>query len=339
VSAEDPRAAIASLVAEEIDRPVTREARALAHEIARRHGSAVAGVLYYGSCLRAGVTTTGVHDFYVLVNGYHAAYARSLRPDGKSRGHLSAALLAASNRALAPNVFGLELNLDGTRLRAKYAVVSARDFLRATGPHWPVLLMSCRFCQPFRLLEAHDEYLRALVQQAATRAVLTTLGRLLPLHPAAASGARVPMTFVWEHVFRETYRAEIRSEPPDVIPRLYASAHERFDAVASFALRDLASRGRVTLEEDGAFARFRVSPAGRTRAGVSWFVRRRVGKALAIANLVKTAFTFGDWVPYVLWKLERNGVTPVRPTARQRRHPLVFGWPLILRMLRRGELR
>ena len=54
---------------------------------------------------------------------------------------------------------------------------------------------------------------------------------------------------------------------------------------------------------------------------------------------MKTAGTFDDWVPYILWKVERHSGEPVEVTDRQRRHPLIFGWPVLFRLLRRRVLR
>ena len=64
-----------------------------------------------------------------------------------------------------------------------------------------------------------------------------------------------------------------------------------------------------------------------------------IAETLSLLRLLKTATTFGDWLPYALWKLERH--TGARPelTERQRRHPLVFGWPVILRLLSQRALR
>jgi hypothetical protein len=58
-----------------------------------------------------------------------------------------------------------------------------------------------------------------------------------------------------------------------------------------------------------------------------------------VAQLVKTAFTFGDWLPYVLWKLERQSGVHLPYSERQRRHPFVFGWPILWRALRTRALR
>ena len=71
-----------------------------AAEAARqRFGDGVAGVLFYGSCLRTGEVDGKVVDFYVLVDSYRAAY--------------SGRVMALANRLLPPNVFYVETEARG----------------------------------------------------------------------------------------------------------------------------------------------------------------------------------------------------------------------------------
>ncbi|NNL66050.1 MAG: hypothetical protein HKP30_07410, partial [Myxococcales bacterium] len=98
----------------------------------------------------------------------------------------------------------------------------------------------------------------------------------------------------------------------------------------------LAERRRLILREAPGGWVIRAPWSALRRA---WRVRRPVAKALAVAGLFKTAFTFGDWVPYVLWKVERHTAVKIELTPRQRRHPLIFGWPVIVRVLRDGVYR
>ena len=67
--------------------------------------------------------------------------------------------------------------------------------------------------------------------------------------------------------------------------------------------------------------------------------RRIAAKSVGALQLVKSALTFGDWMPYALWKLERHTGTRLDPSERQRRHPFLFAWPLVFRVLARRELR
>jgi len=65
--------------------------------------------------------------------------------------------------------------------------------------------------------------------------------------------------------------------------------------------------------------------AGLLVAGTAW----REGGSILV----------GDWLPYAIWKLNRHTGVRIEPTDRQRRHPLVYGWPVILRLLRQQKLR
>jgi hypothetical protein len=44
-------------------------------------------------------------------------------------------------------------------------------------------------------------------------------------------------------------------------------------------------------------------------------------------------------VPYALWKVERHTGTRIEYSERQRRHPFIWGWPLVFRVLRNRDLR
>ena len=70
-----------------------------------------------------------------------------------------------------------------------------------------------------------------------------------------------------------------------------------------------------------------------------WRLSRPLAKGLTFLRLLKTATTFGDWVDYVLWKLERQGGAPIELTDRQRRYPFVFAWPVLFRLIAKRELR
>jgi hypothetical protein len=318
---------LADLVRDELFREAPAAARAYADELRRRHGDALAAVIFYGSCLRKH-TDEGVLDFYALVDDYRAAYA-------------SSRALALANAALPPNVFYLELDSEGRRLRAKYAVFSLRDFARAVQPSAVRSGTWARFCQPARVVYARDDGARASVVAAVCRAILTAVLRGVALLPGEGDARRVEPEPLWLGLFRETYASELRPESGGGIEALYAADPPRYARALAAALPALASEGALLAAEPDGPGAWRVSaPAGalpsvRRRARL----RRPLAKAAATLQLLKSAVTFGDWLPYALWKLERHTGTRLEPTERQRRHPFVFGWPLIARVLWRRELR
>lgn len=316
--------ALETRVARELDAPVPAEVTALADEIRRRHGAAVAAILFYGSCLRRG-TADGVLDFYALVDDYRSAH--------RSRA------LAVANALLPPNVVYLELPVGDARLRAKVAIFSRRAFARRAAGIGIDTRIWARFAQPARLVFARDEAVRREIRESVVAAVLTFVDRLRFVLPADAGAQPFDAGTLWRDGLRETYRAELRSEPPETIAAIERADPARYEAVARDALRTLAARGRIRLREDGGGLALLSTAAERARARRAWALRRPLSKALGLPMLVKTAFTFDDWVSYVLWKLERHGGGRIETTERQRRHPFVFGWPVLFRLLRRRVLR
>jgi hypothetical protein len=324
-SSERPPAALSRILADELAAPAGDAAQAMAREIRLRHGDAVAAILFYGSCLRRR-TSEGVLDFYVLVDSYRAAY--------RSRA------LALANALLPPNVIYCEAPFGAARLRAKYAVMTTRRFAKAASGRGIDTRVWARFSQPSALVYARDEAARENVVAVVTSAALTMLERASAWLPRGGN-AREPVRTedLWAASLAETYRAELRSERPAAIRGLYAAAPARFDRVAREALRELAARDRLALREEVDGLIVELPGARRAALRVAWTVRRPLAKALACLGLLKTAATFGDWVPYVLWKLERQSGVRIEISDAQRRHPFLLGWPVLIRLLRLRVLR
>jgi hypothetical protein len=317
-------AALAAFIDAELFRPAPESAQRYAAELERRHGS-VAAVLFYGSCLRRH-SDEGVLDFYLLVDEYRAAYTKQR--------------LALANAALPPNVFYLELGTPSSKLRAKYAVFSLRDFARATSPRAIRTGTWARFCQPSLAVFVRDARARAALVAAIGSALRTAVLRGIALLPGSGDTRRVDSESLWLALFAETYASELRPESPDGFRALHAADPARYARALAVTLEALQDEGRLTVQPhaDGA-VEVRCAPGSLERARRSTRWRRPLAKAVATLQLLKSAATFGDWLPYALWKLERHTGTRLEPSERQRRHPFVFAWPLIARVLWRRELR
>ncbi len=337
VSAAAP-AALAEIVAAELGRPAPAALEPMVAEIRRRHGAAVAAIVFYGSCLRKArdqvgddaLYEEGVLDFYVLVDSYRAAY-ESLP-------------LAWANALLPPNVFYCHVDTGRRTLRAKYAVISVDDFHRGASPAWLQSIIWARFCQPALCVYVRDAAAMTAAVAAGVEAALTMVSMAVAQLPEAP----VRSEDLWQRAFRETYAAELRVESPEAIRTLYTANAARYDRVAVAALRGLERRGALRVAagsgddpgaEPGAALRVSMDPSRRRRLRTGWRVRRVLGKPLAAVRLVKSMVTFGDWLPYALWKLERHTGVRIELTPWQRRHPWIACWPVFVRLLRQRVLR
>jgi hypothetical protein len=308
------RALLVANLAGELASPIPDDASALARAIRARHGAAVAAIAFYGSCLRRG-TSEGVHDFYAIVDDYRSAY--------RSRA------LAAANALLPPNVFYIEHGSGVAPLRAKYAVVSAADLARACRGMTHRAGLWARFAQPVAAAFVRDAAARDALAAMCADAVCTALRAGLAARPR---GLRPEESAAfWRELFRATYAAELRPEREGASDAIYAAAPARFDARLAEAVEALLESGAIERAADGALrARTPLARANGRSTAAKW---------IALFQLVKTAVTFGDWVPYALWKVERHSGVHLEASERQRRHPFLFGWPVLYRAWRSGALR
>ncbi len=315
-----PAPDLEELVRAELLQPAPTAAVQLTDEILRRHGSAVAAVLFYGSCLRRR-TSEGVLDFYVLVDTYRAAY--------QSR------LLAWANAALPPNVFYLEIESELGPLRCKYAVISLTDFERGARPGGLRSGIWARFCQPALAVHLRDASAREAVLASVVESTVTAVSRTLYELPTRNGSTRFTTAALWQRVLRGTYSAELRPEAPSTIQSLYEADPGRYDRAARAVL------ARMGADVRGAGAEIEAILPAVSKASTrrDWSRLRPLAKLVYFVQLLKSAATFGDWLPYVLWKLERHTGRKIVPSERQRRHPFLFGWPLLLRVLWQRDLR
>ncbi|MDP6979880.1 MAG: hypothetical protein QF570_14935 [Myxococcota bacterium] len=316
IEADSP---LTRLVGRELAAPAPESALALARAIREERGD-LSSILFYGSCLRR-KSDEGIFDFYVLVDRYRDTYQKTW--------------LAVGNAILPPNVFYIETEHAGVTLRAKYAVLSVADFEAAVQPRCIHPYIWARFAQPSVVVYARDDDARAAAARCGAQAIVTLIQRLMVFLPASQRSQRFSLSALWQRAFAMTYGAERRAESDDHISGIYDSAPERYDEAAVHAFEELKRVGwieRASARGGGQAYEIEMSPMRRGWMRWRWQLSRPVARTLAIMRLLKTAFTFGDWVTYAIFKLERHTGEPIELTPRQRRHPLIFGWPVIWRV-------
>lgn len=312
-------ATLTQLVTVEVSRPTLAAAGAVAEAIHQQLGPGVAAILFYGSCLRTGEIENGVLDFYALVDSYRAVYPSRF--------------LAGLNAMLPPNVFYIEVLYEGKIIRAKYAVISTGQFAYAVSLRSVHAGIWARFCQPVLLVYSRDESARITVTHALGEAILTMVLRAVAFLPSESEKEPFRPEALWQCGFQATYRAELRPENSVTIAGLYQAAPERYQQVAYAAVRELARRGLLELHGTEGNLHVVMAAFRRKKLYRDWRIRSVLAKGLYVLRLLKSALTFGDWLPYALWKLERHTGMRIEPTERQRRAPLIWGWPVILKLL------
>lgn len=310
----------AALVAAELDRPLPGAATAMAEAIRARHGAALLACLFYGSCLRDGVVEGRVLDFYAVASNYRSFHGRRLP--------------ALLNRLLPPNVYYIETEHEGRRLRAKYAVVSLADLGRDSSARAVQPTLWARLAQPCALAWARDGAVRKRMVAALAEAAGTTLAAALPLMPVRFSARAI-----WVRAFAESYRTELRSESGNRPEVIVDAAPERYARLAELVLPALGAAAEEGKAGDAARFRHEAAPGPARRAARRWRRRRWLGRVLHVLRLAKAAYTFSGGLDYILWKIESHSGVRAEPTPWQRRHPLIAAPGLAWRLYRRGAFR
>jgi hypothetical protein len=263
--------------------------------------SGALAVLFYGSNLRTG-SLDGVLDFYVLLPG-------------------------APETGLWPRVSYREWDAGGTILRAKIATMTMAKFAEAAAGETLDTTVWARFVQPSALVWRRDDEAAAHVVQAIAEAARTAARLATALGPAQGQAEDY-----WRALFRATYRAELRVEPPGREDSILTAHREHFAGLLGAAL---GSAG-IGYLEDGSTITPRMGEAQRRKILAWWRLRRRLGKLLNAARLVRAAGTFDGAARYAAWKVERHTGVAVEVTPWRERHPLLAA-PAVLWRVWRGR--
>jgi hypothetical protein len=283
-----------------------------------RFGESLDSVMLYGSCLHSAISLDeGIVDLYVIVDSYYKAYSKRY--------------LANLNAWLAPNVFYLEVPHQGKTLRAKYAVISTKDFEQGAR-YWFHPYIWARFAQPSRLLYCRDDSVRERMYAALAHSVVTFLKSGVP----ALEAGILDVEEIWTRCLTLTYASELRAEK-ETRARHLAQANldalTRLTEVAAPMLPDMLEK------QDNGKYRCLTTPETQKQALWRWHLRRWQGRILSILRLSKATLTFRNSVEYAAWKIERHTGVRVEMTPMLRRHPILWGLTVAWQLLRRGVLR
>ena len=297
--------ALHGLISAEINRTTTPDAQACTSYICRRFGAGTAGVLLYGASLRGNATDTML-DFYVLVDSPRAV--------------LNSVVSAIAAELLPPNVYMMAIPMGDRVQRAKVAVMSLAKFERGSTAFASQIWG--RFAQPAILTFARDDAARHRIVVALAVCVETFVRRTLALVPAPCSAETL-----WVRGVRECYAAELRPELNRRTCEVVAEHMTRHEAITRALL------------PAGADGHFHPAPQSHRRAKFAWWLRRRWGKTLNAARLMKAAFTFAGGLDYAVAKIARHTGIKIPVSDRDRRHPLLAGIRVFLKARWRGGVR
>ncbi|MFV0338769.1 MAG: hypothetical protein ACK5LK_11080 [Chthoniobacterales bacterium] len=279
--------------------------------------SGVAAILFYGSGLRDHTPDDEVvYDFYLLVNRF--------------RDYKANPFLALAGRLVPPNVYFFEEVFDGKPQRCKVAVLRLDQFYKAATRQSFTPHIWARFCQPSRIVFAETDKICRELNQSITNAILTFHEETLHLIDSCS-----PADF-WTIGLRSTYADEIRSEKNNRARLIFEANRTSCTKKSELAIACLSRLAKF--KPDGEI--FSKIPAFQKKRRV--FVRRffrPFKKGVILLRLMKATFTFQGNIDYARWKIERHSGVKIEISDFHRRHPILGGLALCLRVTKRGGIR
>ena len=290
----------------------------LVESLKDRHGSCVASVLFYGSCLRSGDPYEGLVDLYLIVDRYRCANSGWIK--------------TTWNWLLPPNVFYAEFAHEGRMIRCKYAILSLADLEKGTSPHWFHSYLWGRFSQPTAVAWCRDAAASNVVENSLARAVITFLNRVLPSLPPQGS-----VQSLWSSGLQLSYGAELRVESSARSRELFEANKTYYQQVTGLSAALLNYPLNISATATDYLAQ--IPASRRLISRIGWKLRTLQGKFLSLARLIKALFTFDGGLDYIAWKLERHSGVHIEIPDRVRRYPLIFIWGMFWDLYRRGVFR
>jgi hypothetical protein len=265
----------------------------------------IAAIIFYGSLLsKLTETATSFHDFYVIID--------SLAAHRRLRDRLVGSVLP-------PSIY-YRTYADG--LRCKYCVLLRKQFQRETSAAAHDIHNMGRFSKRVALVFARDAQATELVIDGCLEAA-----RQLVPHALALSPTRFQLDDFLRTLLSLSYLGEQRVAEDAKVEALLSAEREHYRALYGALLEEAGLS-----PQDGIYQQPPPSPAAR-RATEAFLGRsRRRGKL----RWPKYIVTVDDWLEIILAKIERHHGVRIELSERERRWPLIFGWPKYFALKRRG---
>ena len=299
--------------------PVVRD---LADRLVLDTADSVRAVLLYGSHLHGtNLDRHSAFDFMVVVGSYRAFYSALRRSGGMRRWVW---LMSSMANVLPPNTIAYapddrELGL------AKCLIVSKQHLEQALGPNPKDHFLLGRLVQRVGQVWAATPEERAWLNDLVSAAHGRVLDWMLPYLTEPVDGAGLG-----QRLLEICYQGEIRPEAKNRSESTFKAQVDHFQSVFGPVLVEAERSGLMVRSAEGFSL---VAPASESVAR-RWRGHFWRSKVRATSRWLKHIVTFDNWLPYLVRKAERHSGTKIELTALERRWPLIFLWPRVVRFLR-----
>jgi hypothetical protein len=283
-------------------------------------GDSIAAIVYYGSHLWTETRkASSIPDFYVVIDdlrAYHGARRRD----------------ALINAVMPPNVYypcWPPAAPGAPPLTCKLSTITQAQLAAETGLAARDAHHIGRFSKRVGIVWARDGGGETAVVEASAQAM-----RAVTRHALTLLGPRFTLEELILQALGLSYLAERRLCEPDKVANLMRAEQDFYRRCYGLVLEAETAAGALVREGD---AYRQPPPDPRARRRTEAFLER--SRRREKLRWPKYLVTFDNWLDYLLDKLERHSGIKLELTPRQRRYPLIFGWPLYFELRRKGVIK
>lgn len=262
----------------------------------------------------------------MVVEAYLPFY-RALHAGGLIHRH--PAVMAAVSRILPPSQVSLRLQeAEGRPFHAKCSVIDLGSFRRETSRARRDHFCLGRLFQPSEVVYSASADVAEALLDALVSTDQETYRWVRPWLPPSFDGEAF-----CRRLLEVSLSREIRPEPAGRAQALFAAQHEEIVPVYECLLRDLEAAGELRAGPHG-FTLARAPGLGERLRLDAYFTGSLVRATLRWA---KHVVTFEGWLDYIVRKVRRHGGEEIELSPRERRLPILFLWPRLIRYLRHKD--
>lgn len=286
------------------------------HEIFKEH---LISVILYGSCLHPSTRKpTSSHDFFIILDSYRSALPNYFH--------------TLLNHILPPNVYYIQLKEGKGVIEAKYNTITLKDMERETSLSAGSLFTLGRFGKRLGILYIKSGYEERIID-CIYNAMLTNAYLTLAL---------VKNEFTLDEFINTllalSYAGEVRIERDTKTQELFYASKDYYQHVYSKILKEFAIHIR-NINVGGESYKLNITPEEISvwKNRVDNFIKR--SRRLSVLRWPKSIYTFGNYVDYLILKVERSKGIKIELTKLERRFPLIFGWRHFFKLLKKGMIK
>ncbi len=306
-------------------------ARELAEALVAVSAGSIRSILLYGShMLGANPDRHSAVDFVVIVDDYRAFYA-ALNEAGEL--HRPTWLLSMMAGLLPPNAIAFAPD-DARNGLAKCIIVSSAHLERALGPCPPDHFLLGRLVQKVGLVYSAIPNDAEWVEQQLAAARAGVLEWMEPYLDGPVDAERLG-----RRMLEVCYGGELRPESRQRSDRIFESQaghfREHFGPVLECGVEQgvLVESIDRDAEHAGALTTYELARPASAASRRKWRWHFRKSKVRATARWFKHVATFDNWLPYIVHKVERHRGERIELTPLERRLPIIFLWPRVIKVL------